>query len=151
MHATYGGARWIVIITIFVFAIVYSMSKSLACIKVANLSSTTVVLTHVLAIAWAIGMKLFASEIQPAATRASATSLGQSANCVSLACHSFLNEPYNSTTTDLPSDHEFLRRPHHPRPPRPLLIRNLLPFRRRILPDRCRMHHVHARDQRPRS
>ena len=31
---------------------------------------------------WAIGMKLFASEIQPVATRASATSLGQAANCI---------------------------------------------------------------------
>ena len=57
VHATYGGARWVVIITIFVFAIVYSMT-------------------------WAIGMKLFASEIQPVATRATATSLAQAANCI---------------------------------------------------------------------
>ena len=30
---------------------------------------------------WAIGMKLFTSEIQPIATRATATSLAQAANC----------------------------------------------------------------------
>lgn len=34
--------------------------------------------------AWAIGVKLLASEIQPVATRATAQSIGQSANCVSL-------------------------------------------------------------------
>ncbi|KAI9877728.1 MAG: hypothetical protein M1830_003004 [Pleopsidium flavum] len=57
VHATYGFGRWVVIATIYVFAVGYSMT-------------------------WAIGVKLFASEIQPVATRATATSLAQSANCI---------------------------------------------------------------------
>ncbi|MCJ1469428.1 hypothetical protein MMC07_008061 [Pseudocyphellaria aurata] len=57
VHATYGAGRWVVIITIYVFAVGYSMT-------------------------WAIGMKLLASEIQPGATRATAISLAQSAQCI---------------------------------------------------------------------
>ena len=57
VHATYGIGRWVVIVTIYVFAITYSTT-------------------------WAIGVKLFASEIQPVATRATATSLAQAANCI---------------------------------------------------------------------
>ncbi|MCJ1248378.1 hypothetical protein MMC30_005595 [Trapelia coarctata] len=57
VHATYGFGKWIAIATIYVFAIGYCMT-------------------------WAIGVKLFASEIQPAATRATAISLAQSANCI---------------------------------------------------------------------
>ena len=56
VHATHGAGRWIVILTIYVFAITYATT-------------------------WAIGVKLFTSEIQPAATRATATSLAQAANC----------------------------------------------------------------------
>lgn len=55
VHAGHGVARWVVIMTIYVFAIGYSMT-------------------------WAFGVKIFASEIQPAATRATATSIAQSAN-----------------------------------------------------------------------
>ena len=59
VHANYGAGRWVVIITIYVFAVSYCIS-------------------------WALGVKLFASEIQPMATRATATSIAQSGNCVSL-------------------------------------------------------------------
>ena len=57
VHAGYGAGRWLVIVSIYIFAIGYSMT-------------------------WAIGMKLFASEIQPVATRATATSLAQSGGCM---------------------------------------------------------------------
>ena len=57
VHAAYGVGRWIVIVTIYVFAITYATT-------------------------WAIGIKLFASEIQPRDTRATATSLAQAANCI---------------------------------------------------------------------
>ena len=57
VHAERGAGRWVVIVTIYIFAIAYSTT-------------------------WAIGVKLFASEIQPAATRATAVSLAQAANCI---------------------------------------------------------------------
>ncbi|KAG7005746.1 nonribosomal peptide synthase atnA [Physcia stellaris] len=57
VHSGAGAGRWIVILMIYIFAIVYSMT-------------------------WAVGVKLFASEIQPVATRATAVSLAQSANCI---------------------------------------------------------------------
>lgn len=55
VHADHGAGRWVVIILIYVFAIIYSMT-------------------------WAVGIKVYASEIQPPRTRAAATSLGQSSN-----------------------------------------------------------------------
>lgn len=58
VHANHGIARWVVVMTIYIFAIGYSMT-------------------------WAFGVKIFASEIQPAATRATATSIAQSANFAS--------------------------------------------------------------------
>lgn len=57
VHATYGAGRWVVIVTIYIFALGYCMT-------------------------WAVGVKLFASEIQPVHTRATATSLSQAANCI---------------------------------------------------------------------
>jgi hypothetical protein len=57
VHADHGAGRWVVIITIYIFAVAYSVS-------------------------WAIGLKLCASEIQPIKTRASAMSLSQAANCL---------------------------------------------------------------------
>lgn len=55
VHGDHGAARWVVMVAIYVFAIIFSGS-------------------------WAIGFKVYASEIQPPATRASASSLAQSAN-----------------------------------------------------------------------
>jgi len=57
VHGTYGAARWVVIVTIYVFA--------------ASFCAT-----------WAIGFKIYATEIQPRATRAVASSLAQSANWI---------------------------------------------------------------------
>ncbi|KAL3484490.1 putative transporter [Aspergillus germanicus] len=52
-----GVARWVVIVSIYLFAITYCIT-------------------------WALGIKVFASEIQPVPTRATATSIAQSANCI---------------------------------------------------------------------
>ncbi|KAL8792634.1 MAG: hypothetical protein Q9195_004762 [Heterodermia aff. obscurata] len=49
VHSDSGAGRWVVILMIYIFSVVYSMT-------------------------WAIGVKLFASEIQPVATRATAIS-----------------------------------------------------------------------------
>ena len=57
VHSDRGIGKWTVIVTIYVFSTGYSMT-------------------------WAIGLKLFASEIQPAATRATATSIAQGANFI---------------------------------------------------------------------
>ncbi|KFX86301.1 hypothetical protein O988_09664, partial [Pseudogymnoascus sp. VKM F-3808] len=57
VHATTGSGRWVVIVTIYVFVLAYCMS-------------------------WAVGFKIFACEIQPIRTRATATSLGQAANSI---------------------------------------------------------------------
>ncbi|EKG11904.1 Sugar/inositol transporter [Macrophomina phaseolina MS6] len=58
VHGDHGPGRWVVIVAIYVFAIIFSGS-------------------------WAIAFKVYASEIQPPATRASASSLAQSSNWVS--------------------------------------------------------------------
>lgn len=58
VHATSGVGRWIVIVSIYIFAVVYSIS-------------------------WAVGIKIYAAEIQPQRTRASATSLAHGSNWVS--------------------------------------------------------------------
>lgn len=57
VHGTYGAARWVVIVLIYVFALTYCTT-------------------------WAVGIKIYASEIQPPKTRAPATSLAQSSNWV---------------------------------------------------------------------
>lgn len=57
VHPDEGAGRWAVIVAIYIFLICYCST-------------------------WAGGMKIYASEIQPAATRAGATSLAQSVNCV---------------------------------------------------------------------
>ncbi|KAI9718779.1 MAG: hypothetical protein M1812_003953 [Candelaria pacifica] len=57
VHANEGAGRWAVIVAIYIFLVFYCMT-------------------------WAGGMKIYASEIQPVATRAGATSLAQSANCI---------------------------------------------------------------------
>jgi sugar porter (SP) family MFS transporter len=63
VHGNEGIGRWIVIVAIYVFTIAFSIT-------------------------WAITFKVYASEIQPISTRASASSLAQSANWVSDACSS---------------------------------------------------------------
>lgn len=52
VHQGYGSARWVVVVSIFVFALAYCAT-------------------------WAVVMKIYASEIQPAKTRASANSIAQ--------------------------------------------------------------------------
>ncbi|EHA26486.1 hypothetical protein ASPNIDRAFT_122511 [Aspergillus niger ATCC 1015] len=49
------GGRWVVIVCIYIFAVIYSLS-------------------------WAVGIKIYAAEIQPQRTRASATSLAHGSN-----------------------------------------------------------------------
>lgn len=55
VHGDSGAGRWVVIVTIYLFAVIFSTT-------------------------WAIGFKIYSSEIHPISTRASATSLAQSAN-----------------------------------------------------------------------
>lgn len=55
VHGTYGAGRWVVIVAIYVFAVIFSLS-------------------------WAIGIRIYAAEIQPQRTRASATSLAHGSN-----------------------------------------------------------------------
>jgi sugar porter (SP) family MFS transporter len=57
VHGDHGAARWLVIILIYIFALTYCTT-------------------------WAVGIKIYASEIQPPKTRAPATSLAQSSNWV---------------------------------------------------------------------
>lgn len=58
VHADCGAARWVVVVAIYLFAITFSST-------------------------WAIALRVYAPEIQPPRTRASASSLAQSSNCVS--------------------------------------------------------------------
>ena len=58
VHATTGAGRWIVIVCIYAFAVIFSMS-------------------------WAVGIKTYAAEIQPQRTRASATSIAYGGNWIS--------------------------------------------------------------------
>ncbi|KAI5207499.1 general substrate transporter [Aureobasidium subglaciale] len=57
VHGDHGAARWVVIVLIYLFALTYCTT-------------------------WAVGIKIYASEIQPPKTRAPATSLAQSSNWV---------------------------------------------------------------------
>lgn len=58
VHTTHGAARWVVIVTIYVFAVAYNVS-------------------------WGIAIRIYTSEIQPIKTRPIACSLAQSSNWVS--------------------------------------------------------------------
>lgn len=55
VHSTSGSGRWIVIVLIYIFAVIYSLT-------------------------WAVSVKIFAAEIHPQRTRASATTLAHSSN-----------------------------------------------------------------------
>ncbi|KAL5333479.1 hypothetical protein BJX70DRAFT_403521 [Aspergillus crustosus] len=55
VHSTTGAGRWVVIVSIYIFAVIFSPS-------------------------WAVGIKIYAAEIQPQRTRASATSLAHGSN-----------------------------------------------------------------------
>lgn len=57
VHKNSGTGRWVVIVAIYVFALMHSIS-------------------------WAVGIKVYAAEIQPQRTRASATSLAHGSNWV---------------------------------------------------------------------
>ncbi|KAK2868014.1 hypothetical protein FQN49_003242 [Arthroderma sp. PD_2] len=54
---TYGAGRWIAVVSIYVFIVIFSIS-------------------------WAVGMRIYAAEIQPQRTRASATSIAYGSNWV---------------------------------------------------------------------
>jgi hypothetical protein len=57
VHAGHGAGRWVVIVSIYIFAVVFSTS-------------------------WAVGIKIFVAESQPHRTRASATSLAHGSNWI---------------------------------------------------------------------
>ena len=58
VHKDSGAGRWIVIVTIYLFSVIYCSS-------------------------WGVGIKVYAAEIQPQRTRASATSLAHGSNWAS--------------------------------------------------------------------
>ncbi|PWY86877.1 beta and beta-prime subunits of DNA dependent RNA-polymerase [Aspergillus heteromorphus CBS 117.55] len=55
VHSSTGAGRWVVIVCIYIFAVIYSSS-------------------------WGVGIKIYAAEIQPQRTRAAATSLAHGSN-----------------------------------------------------------------------
>jgi hypothetical protein len=55
VHKSFGAGRWAVIVSIYIFAVIYCIS-------------------------WGVGIKVYAAEIQPQRTRASATSLAHGSN-----------------------------------------------------------------------
>ena len=57
VHSSFGAGRWVVIISIYIFVVIYCIS-------------------------WAVGIKIYAVEIQPQRTRASAASLAHGSNWV---------------------------------------------------------------------
>ncbi|KAJ5595665.1 hypothetical protein N7450_002123 [Penicillium hetheringtonii] len=57
VHGTTGAGRWVVIVSIYIFAVIYSIT-------------------------WAISVKVYSAEIQPQRTRASATTLAHSSNWI---------------------------------------------------------------------
>lgn len=57
VHGSFGAGRWVVIVSIYIFAVIFSAS-------------------------WAVGIRIYAAEIQPQRTRASATSLAHGSNWV---------------------------------------------------------------------
>ena len=96
-------------------------------------------------LAWAIGVKLFASEIQPVATRATAQSIAQSANCVSVRRFSWMCRDTYLGNTDI----ELLRGVHHPCLVGSIFLGNLLPVWGRNGSRYWCEHYLHARDKRP--
>lgn len=103
VHSDTGVGRWLVIISIYVFAIGYSMSKFIQsdthpillplhpssqshsvpldlAYPVLQTSNSNVTSFSNPSAAWAFGLKIFASEIQPRNTRAAAVSIAQGAN-----------------------------------------------------------------------
>ncbi|KAK0630320.1 putative transporter [Bombardia bombarda] len=58
VHATTGAGRWVVIVSIYIFTVLYCTS-------------------------WAVGIKIYAAEIQPQRTRASATNIAHGSNWLS--------------------------------------------------------------------
>ncbi|KAJ6127616.1 hypothetical protein N7523_003228 [Penicillium sp. IBT 18751x] len=57
VHGTSGAGRWVVIVAIYIFAVIYLMT-------------------------WAVSIKIYVPEIHPSRTRASATTLGHSSNWI---------------------------------------------------------------------
>lgn len=57
VHATFGAGRWVVIVCIYIFAVIFSLT-------------------------WAVSVKVYSAEIQPQRTRASATTLAHSSNWI---------------------------------------------------------------------
>jgi MFS family permease len=119
VHANYGAGKWVVIITIYVFAISYCMSKS-------SFSLSTIYFLHNADNICRMGTWCKALR-QRNPTRGYTSSSHQSRPERQLrkfefhvACHTKL------TYIDL----KLLRRLHHTHPTRPLLVRCLLPLRR---------------------
>jgi MFS family permease len=119
VHST-GPGRWVVIISIFGFAMSYSAT-------------------------WAFVGKIYASEIQPSDTRAASNSVAQGLGYVSAT--QSLAFDRGMTCADEVAVHQWNRGTHHTYPPRRVCIRCLLPFRRTDTWHTHRIGSVYARDQ----
>lgn len=110
-----GAGRWVVIISIFVFALTYAAT-------------------------WAMVGKIYASEIQPGHTRAASNSLAQGLGFVSTTSPS---QPCSSTNGHY-TVHKRPSSPHNPHLPRPLRLRRILPLRRTLVQHTGRAGTLHA-------
>lgn len=152
VHQTFGPGRWVVIVSIYLFSIAYCMSESLFPFV------RDVPFEHYLCIslAWALGIKVYASEIQPVPTRATVTSLAQSANCASNPSVHISSTFYLSRivvfyyTRLIYSDlaDKFLRRSYHPSFARKVIFRIILSLLRMYYRDCRSVRTVHARNER---
>lgn len=114
VHADYGAARWAVVVLIYIFSMTYAAS-------------------------WAVGIKVYTSEIQPPKTRAAASSLAYSSNWVR-----FVTVEPSLGRTDAQLDRQLGRSLHHPHLLVQIKLRSILPFRRCNPVDRHHLYVLHA-------
>lgn len=132
VHADHGAGRWVVIVSIYLFAIVYNGT-------------------------WALAFRTYLVESLPRKTRSSASSLGQCSNWVSLLllfrCH--VSSPSSPPPLQLANilgentDRKLHRGAHDARVHRPHDVRRLLLLRGLGFPLHHRVRAVHVRDQGP--
>jgi MFS family permease len=121
VHGDRGAARWAVIVTIFLFGVVFCMT-------------------------WAIGIRIYSSEIQPSRTRAGATSLAQSTNWVSdIAFIPFC------TTLTCATGNQLAGSIHNPNPPLRILFGSVFSVRRVQHLNSSNLLFLHARNKREES